>query len=224
MTGQLRPALAELLGSFLLCLGASCAILTDSLTRGGIGWLGIALSTGMILSIVTTAFFPVSGAHLNPALTLSLRWAGRIDGRTASMYLVAQLIGTSLAGIALRLVFEKALWQPVSLGTPLLAPGLTPLEALTLEALFTGLLLFAYLGTLADSRAPKLGGWGVGMSYAAGLLIIGPLTGGALNPARVFGTALTSGVWEYHWVYWAGPVLGALSASQLYTRVLSKTI
>ena len=96
--------------------------------------------------------------------------------------------------------------------------------ALALEGTLTFFLMLAVLGTAVDSMAPKIGGFGIGLTVAMDILVGGPLTGAAMNPARVFGPGLAAGFWEYHWVYWIGPIAGAAFASWLYSRRISKTI
>jgi aquaporin Z len=88
----------------------------------------------------------------------------------------------------------------------------------------TFFLMLAVLGTAMDSLAPKIGGFGIGLTVGAEILVGGPLTGAAMNPARIFGPALAAGFWENHWLYWIGPIAGAAFASWVYTRWISKTI
>ncbi len=224
MNGKLRPALAELVGTFIFFFIGAGSIVTDSYTHGAVGLIGIALAHGLMLSIMVSAFGPISGGHFNPAVTIGLWVAGKVNQSTVFIYIIAQLIGGSLAGFLLRGIFPEAAWQAVHLGTPALAVGVSPMMALALEATLTFFLMMAVLGTAVDSAAPKIGGFGIGLTVAVDILVGGPLTGAAMNPARVFGPGLASGFWEYHWVYWVGPIAGAALASWIYTRWLSKTI
>ena len=224
MKGKLRPALAELVGTFVFVFIGAGSIVTDSYTHGAVGLVGIALAHGLALSVVVSVFGAVSGAHINPAVTIGLWVARKVKASTVVSYISAQLIGGSLAGFLLRAIFPEAAWQPVHLGTPALAVGVAPMVALALEGTLTFFLMLAVLGTAVDSMAPKIGGFGIGLTVAMDILVGGPLTGAAMNPARVFGPGLAAGFWEYHWVYWIGPIAGAAFASWLYSRRISKTI
>ena len=224
MNGKLRPALAELVGTFAFFFIGAGSIVTDSYTHGAVGLIGVALAHGLILSVMVSVFGAISGGHFNPAVTIGLWVARKVNGMTVGIYIVAQLIGAALAGFLLRSIFDPSVWMPVHLGTPALAAGVTPLTALVLEAVLTFFLLLAVLGTAVDSMAPKIGGFGIGLTVAADILVGGPVTGAAMNPARVFGPALAAGFWEYHWVYWVGPIAGAALAGWLYTRFISETV
>ena len=94
------------------------------------------------------------------------------------------------------------------------------MSALLTEIVLTALLVFAVFGTAVDSRAPKIGGFGIGLMIAANILMGGPISGASMNPARTFGPALVGGVWNAHWVYWVGPIVGALIAGLLYHHVI----
>jgi len=224
MNGKLRPAVAELVGTFIFFFIGAGSIVTDSYTHGAVGLIGVALAHGLILSIMVSVFGAISGGHFNPAVTVGAWVARKVDFSTVIIYIIAQLIGGALAGFLLRAIFPEAVWQAVHLGTPALAVGVSPLSALILEATLTFFLMIAVLGTAMDSMAPKIGGFGIGLTVAADILVGGPLTGAAMNPARVFGPALVAGFWENHWLYWVGPIAGASLASWLYTRFISKTI
>jgi len=224
MNDKYRPALAELIGTFAFFFIGAGSIITDSYTHGAVGLIGVALAHGLILSIMVSTFGAISGGHFNPAVSVGAWIAGKIDRSTVVLYIAAQLIGGSLAGFLLRGLFSEAAWQPVHLGTPFLAAGVSPAAGLALEAVLTFFLMLAVLGTAIDSRAPKIGGFGIGLTVGVDILVGGPLTGAAMNPARVFGPALASGFWEYHWLYWVGPIAGAAFASWVYTRWISKTI
>jgi MIP family channel proteins len=224
MNDRLRPAFAELVGTFVFFFIGAGSIVTDSYTHGAVGLVGIALAHGLILSIMISAFGPISGGHFNPAVTIGAWVAGKADRTTVMNYIIAQLLGACMAGFLLRAIFPEAAWQPVHLGTPALAVGVSPLVALMLEATLTFFLMLAVLGTAMDKAAPKIGGFGIGLTVMVDILVGGPLTGAAMNPARVFGPGLAAGFWEYHWVYWVGPIAGASLASWLYTRFISETI
>lgn len=215
---------AELVGTFAFFFIGAGAVVMDSYTHGGLGLVGIALAHGLILSIMVSALGAVSGGHFNPAVTLGVWVAGKMDAGLAVLYILAQLAGGALSGYALKVIFAPEVWVPVHLGTPTLAAGVTPLTAVFVEAILTSFLLLAVLGTAVDSRAPRIGGFGIGLTVMADILIGGPLTGAAMNPARAFGPALAAGYWDAHWVYWVGPMVGAVIAALIYTRLISETV
>lgn len=222
---KLKPFLAELIGTFCFFFIGAGAIVTDSYTHGAsVGLLGIALAHGLMLSVMVSAFGAISGAHFNPAVTIGLWVAKKVDEGTVVSYIIAQLLGGSLAGILLRIIFPESDWMPVHLGTPGLAPGVSPMMGLLLEAVLTFFLMTAVLGTAVDSKAPKIGGFGIGLTVAVDILVGGPLTGAAMNPARVFGPGLAAGFWENHWIYWVGPILGASLAAWVYSRFISDSL
>ena len=224
MTNKLRPALAELIGTFVFIFIGAGAIVTDSYTHGAVGLIGIALANGLIFSVMISAFGAISGAHFNPAISFGAFIAKKIDSVTLITYIIAQLMGGVLAGLLLKGIFPESAWQAVHLGTPALAVGVTPLAGLMLEATLTFFLMLAVLGTAMDAMAPKIGGFGIGLTVVVDILVGGPITGAAMNPARVFGPGFAAGFWENHWIYWVGPMAGAALASWIYTRFLSKTI
>jgi glycerol uptake facilitator-like aquaporin len=95
-------------------------------------------------------------------------------------------------------------------------------QAFMLEAIATFFLVFAVFGTAVDPKAPRVGGFAIGLTLAAGILAIGPFTGGSLNPARSFGPAIATNIWEGHLIYWVGPIVGGVIAAQLYEWVLMR--
>jgi MIP family channel proteins len=224
MNEKWRPVLAEMVGTFAFFFIGAGAIVTDSYTHGAVGLIGVALAHGLALAVMVSAFGAISGGHFNPAVTVGAWVAHKVDMPTVIAYIIAQLIGGSMAGFLLKAIFPEAVWQAVHLGTPALAVGVPPIIGLVLEATLTFFLMIAVLGTAMDAKAPKIGGFGIGLTVAADILVGGPITGAAMNPARVFGPALAAGYWDNHWIYWVGPIVGAAFASWLYTRFLSKTL
>jgi glycerol uptake facilitator-like aquaporin len=144
----------------------------------------------------------------------------RIAPLLGILYIVAQLVGATLAGLLLKVVFPQPVWQAASLGTPLLAPGVSVGTGVLVEAVLTFFLLLAVFGTAVDPRAPKIGGFGIGLTVAVDILVGGALTGAAMNPARSFGPALAGGYWQNEWVYWVGPIIGAVIAALIYQYVI----
>ena len=208
---------AEAVGTFLFFfIGAGSVVLNDHAGAGGPGLVGIALAHGLALAVLVSALGTVSGGHFNPAVTAGVWLAGRIGSWRAGAYVLAQLIGAVAAGLALRAVFPEASWAPSSIGTPALGDGISPLAGIAIEAVLTVMLLLAVFGTAVDPRAPRIGGLAIGLAVAADVLVGGPLTGAAMNPARWFGPAVASGAFDNWYVWWVGPLLGAAIAAGLF--------
>ena len=214
---------AEALGTFLFFfVGAGAVVLTAHGEVSG-GLLVVALAHGLALAVLVSALGAVSGAHFNPAVTVAVLVSGHITAVRAAMYVAAQLIGGLAAGVALRLVLPASSWEPVALGTPVVDPSIGVGAAIAIEAVLTVLLVLAVFGTAIDRRAPKLGGLAIGLAVAADILMGGPLTGAAMNPARWFGPAVASGTYADWYVWWIGPLIGAVVAALLYRLVLAET-
>jgi MIP family channel proteins len=220
MRNRWNPIFAELIGTFLfLFVGIGSAMLTAQQGWGAndpAGLLVVALAHGLVLAVLVSALGAVSGGHFNPAVTFGVWVAGQIPGRHAIQYFIAQLIGGLLAAWSLVIVFPAQ----GSVGVPALGAGIDPLVGIGIEAVLTVILLVAVFGTAIDPRAPKVGGLAIGLALAAGILLGGPLTGGALNPARWFGPAGVTGLWDNGWVWIIGPLLGAALAALFYRYLL----
>jgi glycerol uptake facilitator-like aquaporin len=148
-------------------------------------------------------------------------WIGRkIETRMALIYIVAQLLGATIAAAFLAGLYPTAAVDAASLGTPMLGDGISASTGIMVEAILTFFLVFTVFGTAVDSRAPNLGGWAIGLVLVFAILAGGPLTGASLNPARTFGPALVGGYWTGHIVYWVGPILGGIVAAGIYSRLL----
>ncbi len=215
-----KAPLAELIGTFALIFVGVGAICVDSLTHGGVGLVGIALAHGLAIATMVSATGHISGGHLNPAVTIGALAGGKISFKTSIYYIIAQLIGASLAALALKGVFDTALLEGVHYGTPALGNGVSVVAGVLLEAILTFFLVFAVYGTAIDDRGPRVGGLFIGLVITMDILVGGTLTGASMNPARTFGPALLSGFWENHFVYWAGPALGGFVAALVYQYVL----
>jgi len=217
---SIKSVVAELVGSFAFIFLGAGSIITDTLTHGSIGLLGIALAHGLALSIMITIFGATSGGHLNPAVTIGFLVTRRIAPLLGILYIIAQLVGGTLAGLLLRVIFPRAVWQAAHLGTPNLAPGISFGTGVLIEAVLTFFLVLAVFGTAVDQRAPKIGGFGIGLTVLVDILFSGPLTGASMNPARTFGPALAGGFWQNDLVYWIGPFIGAIIAALLYEYII----
>lgn len=219
-----RACLAEAIGAFALCFIGAGAIILNQKTGGAVGLIGIALAHGLILSVMITAMGHVSGAHYNPAVTIGFMVTKRTDGGTGAAYIISQLVGGTVAGILLRVIFDAGVWEKVNLGTPALAGDVSFGMGILIEVVLTFFLVIAIWGSAVDERHPDVGGFAIGLTVSADILMGGPLTGAAMNPARAFGPALAGGGFDgvNHLVYWIGPIIGGVAAAALYNSVLIK--
>ncbi len=222
MRQTLRPLAVEFIGVFMLVFVGGGAMIVNSYRDGVVGLGGIAAAHGLALAIAVTAAMNISGGHINPAITVGLWSVGRIDARKAGLYVVAQLLGAILAALVLKWLFPTMAGQIQQYGALRLAPDVTVAGAILIEAVLTFFLAFAVMGTVVDPDAPKVGGFGVGLTLWMCVLAGGPLTGAALNPARAFGPALVANFWVAQLAYWIGPIVGAVIAMQVYERVVMK--
>ena len=222
MPSLARRAMAELYGTFALIFFGCGAVVMDAFPGARFGLLGIALVHAIVLSVSVTAAMYISGAHFNPAVTLGLLSIRRIPMVEAFVYIASQLAGALLGAVAVKALLPGSVGRVVAFGTPTVNSSMTLGSAIALEALLTFFLMSAVMGTAVSSRAARIGGFGIGLTLVFAIMVGGPLTGAALNPARAFGPAALSGVWTAHVVYWIGPIIGAVIAALLWHHVLLK--
>jgi MIP family channel proteins len=205
-----RPWLAEFIGTFALIFVGIGAIKT-----AGHDVLAVALAHGLTIGAFVCATAHISGANFNPAVTLGLLCGGHMDLPKAIRYWSAQLAGGFAAALICLGLFGR---EVVVTGTPQLAINLNGMQGILVEAILTFFLVFVIYGTAVDQRS-KLGnvaGLAIGFTITLDILFGGPLTGAAMNPARVFGPALASWFWHDHYVYWIGPMLGGAGGGFVY--------
>jgi MIP family channel proteins len=165
----------------------------------------------------------VSGGHFNPAVTLGFVVTGRMPASRGAAYVVAQLAGGVVGAWLLTLGFPAAAREAVGLGTPALAPGVSATAGIVIEAVLTFFLVYVVFGTAVDVRGQRAtAALAIGLVITMDILAAGPLTGGAMNPARAFGPALVAGRWADHLVYWVGPALGAVAAAWTYQWLMER--
>lgn len=215
MRDSYRHFVAEFVGTFGLVFIGGGAIMAASLVGNPAAITQIALAHGLILALMVTATMRVSG-HLNPAVTLGFVVTRRIEPMMAFVYIIAQVLAAVLAAYALKGLFPAAVAASSRLGGQSVAGDVSTLQAIVLEFIATFFLVFVVFGTAVDPKAPKVGGFAIGLTVAADILAIGPLTGGSMNPARSFGPAVASGVFEGQAIYWIGPILGGIVAALVY--------
>lgn len=216
MRDALRHFVAEFLGTFALVFVGGAAMM---MAQQGLGTLGtVAAAHGLIYAVMVTAAMRVSG-HFNPAVTLGFLATRRIQPLMAAVYVVAQLGGAMAAAYAHDGLVPQDVYAAAHGGTLTIALRVSGAQAFLLEALATFFLVFVVFGSAVDPQAPKIGGFGIGLTLSAAILAIGPLTGAALNPARAFGPAVAFGQYEGQIVYWLGPIVGGLVAAVLYDQL-----
>jgi MIP family channel proteins len=213
-----QKSLVEALGTFILTfIGAGSIIATQ-----GNQLIVIALAHGIALAIAVTAAMNISGGHINPAVTLGMLATRKISVQHAAVYIVAQVLGAIVAGYLLLALYPSVMGNLVHWGTPGLGPSTSVAQGILFEAVMTFILVFAVFGTAVDPRHPKVGGFGVGLAIAIDIMAGGAFTGAAMNPARAIGPAIASMTFANWYVYWIGPILGAVIAALLYNYVILK--
>ncbi len=224
----LASAVAELVGTFILvftgCAVAVAAILQRPTAGPGIyDSLAVALAFGIALVVVVAAIGHVSGAHVNPAVTLALAVTNKFPWAHVPFYVGAQLLGAILGAVAVWLSYGDAAREIAAVAATFPVEGVGDLRAFLVEILVTFILVFVVLSVATDDRAPAgVAPLAVGFALACGVLIAGPVTGGSLNPARTLGPMIVAGQFSALWVYILAPVIGAVLAAVLYDRFVSE--
>jgi aquaporin TIP len=219
----LKRYIAEFIAAFFLVFAAAGAIVADQQLavvhlRGSFGILGIALAQGLAYAVVIAAVGRISGGHANPAVSIAFYIARRLSLKDLGGYVAAQLFGGLVAAVIVRQVFTEEVVRSVGAGVPDLAPGTSLLQGGLIEVMLTFFLVFVIWGVAVDPRGPKIiAPLAIGLTLAFGVLIGGPFTGGAMNPARWFGPAVIGDALSANWPVWIlGPIVGALIASTAY--------
>ena len=203
-----RRGVAEFVGAFtLIFIGAGAGIVSHS------DIVAIGLANGLAIGIMVTNLGHISGGHFNPAITLGFLATRRITVALAAVYLFAQLLGAVCAAFILRYLFTQF---AVKVTAP--APHTSDAKALILEAIMTVFLVWAVWATAVDPRGAfkAIAGLAIGLTITIDVFVGGLVTGAAMNPARAFGPELAGNTWTGWWIYWVGPIAGALIAALVY--------
>jgi MIP family channel proteins len=206
--GTIQKGIAEMIGTFLLVIAGTGAVLS--------GW-DYALGFGFGLIFIVYAIGHISGAHVNPAVTLGLAMTGHFPFSQLPVYWVAQVIGAVLAS-----AFARMIWglNDFNLGATQVADGFDTWKGFLLELVMTAVLVFVIRGVATDKRSPAAA---AGLAIGGALLVIelvsGPVTGGSVNPARSLGPALMSTTFGDLWIYLIAPLVGGVVGSILYSVV-----
>jgi aquaporin NIP len=211
----LRRAAAEGVAAFALVFAGCGAIVADAEYGGGLGVVGIALVFGLVIMVMIYATGHLSGAHINPAVTIAFTLTRHFAARDAVAYVTAQLLGAAAGAFVLLGVWPS---QPAELGATMPSVGVG--SALVYEAVLSAFLMFVITAVATDTRAVgAAAAIAIGGTVGLDALFGGPVTGASMNPARSFGPALASGTWSDYWIYVAGPVLGACAGAAAYQLV-----
>jgi MIP family channel proteins len=221
-------AIAELVGTFILVFGGTAVAVGAILSRPTAGAaydsLAIALAFGLALAAVVAAVGHVSGAHVNPAVTLGMAATGKFPWKYTPIYIGAQLVGAVLAAFATWLTFGGPARSEAKLAATYPAQGVGDLQAFLVEVLITFILVFVVMAVATDDRAPAaIAPIAVGFALAVGVFIAGPVTGGAVNPVRAIGPMIVAGDLTSAWLYILGPIIGGVLAALLYDRTMAET-
>ncbi len=227
-----RPMLGELIGTFWLVFGGcGSAVLAAGFPKVGIGLLGVSLAFGLTVLTMAYAVGPISGCHLNPAVTIGLTTAGRFPARDVIPYIIAQLAGAILAASALAYIangapgFDLVASGFAANGYAEHSPGGYSMGAgLLLEALMTFIFLFVILAATERKTPAGFAPLAIGLCLTLICLVGIPVTNLSVNPARSTGPALFVGGWALQqlWLFWVAPIAGAIAAGIIYPAVAGR--
>ncbi|KAF3328776.1 putative aquaporin TIP4-3 [Carex littledalei] len=216
-----RAVLAEVVLTFLFVFaGVGAAMAAGKMSGGGdtiMALSAVAIAHTLVVAVMISAGLHISGGHLNPAVTLGLAVGGHITLIRSVLYILAQLLGSSVACLLLKYL-TGGLETPVHT----LAAGMGSFQGVIMEIVLTFSLLFTVYATIVDPKKGIIAGLGpllVGLVVGANIFAGGPFSGASMNPARSFGPALAAGDWSDHWVYWVGPIIGGGLAGLVYENI-----
>ncbi|KAK2659756.1 hypothetical protein Ddye_006289 [Dipteronia dyeriana] len=209
-----QKIVAELIGTYILIFVGCGSALVDQVQKLTI--VGIALVWGLVLMAMIYAVGHISGAHFNPAVTIAFAAARKLPWKQSPMYVLAQLLGATLACLTLKVLFHDE--ENIHATTTQYSDATTDLEAITWEFITTFILMFTICGVATDHRACKdFAGVAIGVTLLFNIMISGTITGASMNPARSIGPAVVSGVYKNLWVYIVAPIIGAMAAALVYS-------
>ncbi len=210
-----RRALAEGIATFALVFAGCGAIIANAAYDGALGTVGVALVFGLIIMVMVYATGHLSGAHINPAVTLAFTLTRHFPAREAATYIGAQVAGAVLGAFLLLVVWPD---EPGHLGATLPSVGVG--SAFVYEVVLTAFLMFVIMAVATDTRAVgAAAAIAIGGTVGLDALFGGPVTGASMNPARSLGPALATGQWTDLWLYLVAPVAGAAVGALAYQAI-----
>ncbi|KAL6864899.1 hypothetical protein ACP4OV_016050 [Aristida adscensionis] len=212
----LQKIVAETVGTYYLLMFPGCAaMVTNHRTGGAVTSLGVGIAWGLAVTVMVYSVGHISGAHLNPAVSIAFATCGRFTWKQVPAYMAAQVTGSTLAILTLRLLLGSV--QEPFLGT---VPSGSELQSLVLELIISFYLMFVISGVATDSRAiGELAGLAVGATVVIIVLFAGPISGASMNPARTIGPVIVAGHYTAIWVYIAGPICGMVAGAWTYNVI-----
>ena len=208
----IRRSVAEFVGTFaLVFVGAGSVMVSGEI-------VGVALAHGLVIAVMASAVGHISGGHFNPAVTLGFLVTRRMAPVLAVFYWVSQFLAAAAAALLLKWVFPEHSVDEARLGAPMLNELIGGPRGVVLEAVLTFFLVWVVFATAADPGGAfrSIAGLAIGLTITFDILVGGPLTGAALNPARAFGPQLVQNVWADAWVWYVGPLVGGALAALAY--------
>ena len=207
--------MAESIGTFFLVLIGPGAVMVNAASSGAISHVGVALAFAFVVIAMIFALGHISGARINPAVTLGFWSVRRFPSRDVVPYIAAQCFGAIAASAILRSVLGTVGQMGVTI--PAHASGIGAGSAFAIEWLLSFALMLVIMAVATDERvAAGFAAIAVGLTVGFCAMMGGPLTGASMNPARSLGPAVVGGVWDAHWVYWLAPITGMVVAARCY--------
>ncbi|KAI8500098.1 Aquaporin-8 [Branchiostoma belcheri] len=216
------PCAAEYVGMTLFVF-VICMVSAYGSTAGPAWLLGVSLTTAFAFFCLLIGIGPISGAHLNPAVTMVITLGGDFNPFMGIPYVIAQLAGSVTGAVLTKVILPSSTYSLCLGGAHSVGPGVTAGGAILCEVLITCFLTLTILMCGVDSvnRQQPLAALAVALAVVVGMMCGGPFSGGSMNPARAFGPAVAAGVWKDHYVWWVGPLLGGLLSAGIYRILLA---
>ncbi|KAL1206987.1 putative aquaporin NIP4-1 [Cardamine amara subsp. amara] len=210
-----QKLIAEMIGTYFVVFSGCAVVVVNVLYGGTVTFPGICVTWGLIVMVMIYSTGHISGAHFNPAVTVTFAIFRRFPWYQVPLYIGAQLTGSLLASLTLKLMFKVT--PEAYFGT---TPADSSVRALAAEIIISFLLMFVISGVATDNRAVgELAGIAVGMTIMLNVFVAGPISGASMNPARSLGPAIVMGVYKGIWVYIVGPFVGVLAGGFVYNFI-----
>ncbi|HZT97347.1 MAG TPA: MIP family channel protein [Chloroflexota bacterium] len=206
-----RRFLAEAAGTFVLVFAGCGSIVVDTISHGQVTHVGVSISFGLAIAVMIYAIGHISGAHMNPSVTLAFALTRHFPFKRVPIYWIAQISGATLGAVALRVLFGDVAQLGVT------TPRISDVRALGFEIVLTFVLMLVVMAVATDDRAVgQAAAIAIGAAVLLDAMFGGPISGASMNPARSFGPALVANVWKHYWVYVLGPFVGAAAGAFAY--------